>query len=125
PILRQRVERDADALRFGQVAGRRHAPCRGLRARVDRIEIEVLVAVAVLNEQDVAAVPAPEELRDRPALVGRGGTRRVERLFGALHPDVAYAVERLKECYVLAVGRERRAGELGVAEEDLAVDQRR
>ncbi len=51
--------------------------------------------------------------------------RARERLVGLLDPDVARALEGLEEGDVLAVRRDLRARDLGVAEEQLAVDQRR
>ena len=44
---------------------------------------------------------------------------------GLLDPDVAGVLLGLEERDVLAVGRELRAGDLGVAEEQLAVDEGR
>src|SRR5207253_2541764 len=56
--------------------------------------------------------------------LGGNGVRLVERLGGRLHPDVARPFERLEERDVLAVGRDLRARDLRVAEEEVAIDDR-
>ena len=94
------------------------------RGRVDGPHVVVLVAVVVLDVEDVLAVAGPEEPGNRPLRLGREQAGLLEGLAGLLHVDVAGVLPRLQEGDVLAVGGELRRGDLGVAEEQLAVEQR-
>ena len=98
----------------------------GVRGRgVDGPDVVVLVAVVVLDVEDQPAVARPEERGDRPLGLGREQPCLLEGLARLLHVDVARVVPGLQERDVLPVGRELRRGDLGVAEEQLAVEQRR
>jgi hypothetical protein len=120
------VDEGADAFRVGQVARGRHLLAGGgRRRRIDGVDVEVLVASLVLHEEDELAVLTPEIPGDGALGVRGERVGLLEGLVRPLDPDVAGAVERLDEREVLAVGRELAADDLGVAEEELAVDQRR
>ncbi len=106
-------------------SGRNARACGRGGGGVDRVDVEVLVAALILDEEDAARVPAPERLDDRTASVVRHRPRGVERLFDPLDPHVEYAVQRLDERQPATVGRELAARDPRVAEEHLAVDQRR
>src|SRR5439155_5341728 len=100
----------------GDVARGGHvAPGCGGVGRPDGIDVEVLVAGRVLRVQNVFRVAAPEVRRDRPFRIGGDRAGLVERLRGPLYPDVARGLERLEERDELAVGRNLRAGDFGVA----------
>ena len=124
--LRHLVDEGPDALGLGEVARQRHlGPCRRRGGGIDRVHVEVLVAALILDVQDELPVATPEELADGPLRVGRDRFGLVEGLGRGLDPDVAGALERPDEGDVLAVRRDLRARDLGVAEEQLAVEQRR
>jgi hypothetical protein len=88
-------------------------------------DVEVLVAVVVLDEEDLPAVARPEEAGDGPLGLGRDEVGLVVALPRLLDPHVAGVLPGLQERDVLPVGRQLRRGDLGVAEEQLAVEERR
>ena len=61
---------------------------------------------------------------NRPLGVGGDQLRGAERLAGLFHPDIERVLVRLDERDELTVGRNLRAGNFGVAEDQLAIDQR-
>ena len=81
-----------------QRAGRRHAALR-IRGqlRVDRIDVEVLIAAGVLHVQDVLRIVAPKITADRPARFRAHRARRAERLIRAFHPNIAGSLVGLQE----------------------------
>ena len=124
-VVGRGIDLGAHVVERREVAGGRDAGGGvGLGAGVDGVDVVVLVAALVLDVEDVAAVLAPEVARDG-ALVGRERPGCIERLVDAFDPDVHHVVIGLAEGEVLAVGRELRAGDFGVAEEHLPVDERR
>ena len=124
--LGHRVDEGPGAFRRGHVARRRHPLSGGGGSgRIDGVDVEVLVAALVLHVEDELAVLAPEVAGDRALGLGGDGPGRLEGLVDALDPDVARAVEGLDEGDVPAVGRELPADDLGIAEEELPVDERR
>ncbi len=90
--------------------------------RIDGVDVVVLVALSVLHVEHVLRIVRPE-VAGHGALVGGEGFGGLEGLVDALDPDVAGVVEGLHEGDELPVGRELRPGDLGVAEEGLAVDE--
>jgi hypothetical protein len=86
--------------------------------------VEVLIAAFVLAVEHVAAVVGPEIASDGAHRVGRDGLGRLEWLVGALEPDIHRALVRLGESHPLGIGRELRARDFGVVEEDFAVNER-
>ena len=96
-----------------------------LARRVDGVDVVVLVTALVLDIEHVAAVLGPEVTADRTFGVGRDGPGGVVRCVDCLHPDVHHVVVGLAEGDPLAVRRNLGAGDLGIAEEDVPVDQRR
>jgi len=92
---------------------------------VDGVDVEVLVAAGVLRVEEVFGVAAPEVATDGADGFGADGTGSAEGLAGLLDPDVARALVGLEEGDVLTVGRDLRAGDLDLSEEEGAVDDRR
>ena len=106
-----------DALERGEVAG-----VPGLH--VGLIDMPVLVAVQVLEIEHVGAVGLPEEDADAALLVG--GDHLVIRLAERPHPDVQDVVGVGGQIgQAGAVGRDPRAGLVGIAEEHFARDEGR
>src|SRR6185369_14608803 len=69
---RYRIGNRADALYVGEIACGRDVLSGGRRiSRIDRIDVVILVAGFVLNEQYVLAVARPEVSRDRALGVSR------------------------------------------------------
>ena len=121
--LRDVVDLGARPLGGGQVAGGGSVLAGlGRRSRVDGPDVEVLVAVLVLDEEDVLAVAAPEEAGHRALRLGRDEAGLVVGVARLLDPDVAGLLPGLQEGGPLPVGGELGAGDLGVAEEELAVE---
>ncbi len=94
------------------------------RARVDAhgVQAPVLVAAAVLHEDEVAAVVGPVVVAHAAAGVARdraGRVRGVERR----DPDVHHAVQRRHPGQVRAIGADGAAGPVRVAEQVGARDQ--
>ena len=115
-----------NAFESGQVArGGSIRTRRRLGRRIDGVDVVVFVAVVVFHVEDVFAVAAPEIAGDRPLGLGGEQPRRAERLVHALHVDVARVFPRLLKRQILSVGRKLRARDFGIAEDQLAVDQRR
>ena len=107
----------AGALERGQVAG-------FLRLQVGGEEVEVLVAVGVLQVEQVLAVERPVVLADAAFRVGGDGP--VVGLAEGADPDLQdVLVVRPEVGEVLAVRGQLRAGPFRVAEQDLPRDQRR
>ena len=120
------VNESTDALRLGEIPRpRRVLPGRRTVVRVHRVDVEVLVAGLILNEQDVFAVPAPEVAADRPLGIGGHQLAGRERIPGLLHPDVAGVLVRLDERNELTIWRNLRAGNFRVSENQFTVDERR
>ena len=120
------IDDGADALHRSQVARRWNAGCRfGVGGGVDREDVIVLGSTLVLHEQHVAAVLGPEVTAQRPPGVGGQRSCGVEWRVDRFDPDVHDARVRLAEGDPFAVGRELRAGDLGVAEKHIAIDQGR
>jgi hypothetical protein len=53
------------------------------------------------------------------------GLRLIERIFGALHPNVARTFEGLDECDEFPVRRDLRADDFRIAKDEFAIDDRR
>ena len=125
-LLRDVVDEGPCSLRVGEVPRRRDVLALRLgRGGVDGPDVEVLVAVLVLDVEEETAVARPEEAGDRPLRLGGHEPRRFVGLAGLLDVDVARVLPGPQEGEVLAVGRDLGAGDLGVAEEQLAVEERR
>ncbi len=124
--LGQRVDLGACALRVRQVA-RGGRLLSGFRrgGRVDGPDVVVLVAVVVLDEEDPLAVARPEEAGDGPLRLRGDEVRFVIALGRPLDPDVPRVLPGLQEGNVHPVRRQPRGGDLRVAEEQLAVEERR
>lgn len=91
--------------------------------RVDGVEVEVLVAALIVNEQNKLAVTTPEETPDRAfRFIGQQARVR-EWLIRALDPNVQRIFMRFEEGDELAVGRNRRPRDFRVAEQYFAVNQ--
>src|SRR5580658_213694 len=116
----------AHALEVGERPGRWHAGT-GVRRqrRVDRIDIEILIAARILGVQNVLGVVAPEIGADGTSRFRAHGPRRAERFVRPLHPNVARALVRLEKRYESAVGGDLCARDGDLAEEQVAVYQRR
>ena len=120
------INHRADSFHRGQVSRRRHPGFLvGFRPGIDRVDVEVLGAAFVLDEQHVAAVLRPKVAAKGSLGVGRERARGVERLVEGLHPDVHHTAVGLAERNPLAVRGKLGAGDLRVAEEDVAIDEGR
>ena len=101
--------------------------CRvGRGRRIDGVDVEVLVAALILREQDVLAVARSRS----SSVIGRFGS--VVTSFAAVNGSARPFTQtlrvpfvRLEEGEELAVGGELGARDLGVAEEELPIEQRR
>src|SRR5436853_583123 len=91
-------------------------------SRIDSIDEIVFIAGFVLDKKDVLAIATPKVCRNRARGVRGNRLCLVERFFGAFDPDVARAFERFDKSNELAIGRNLRTGDLGVAEEEFAID---
>src|SRR5262245_62175608 len=90
---------------IGQIAGFRRGFSRRRRlGGVDGIDVVILVAVFVLNEQNVFSVTTPEIAWDRAFGFAGDQFGRAERLFNALDPDVARVFIGFEERDEFAVG---------------------
>src|SRR6188474_1844473 len=83
---------------------------RRRRARINSKNVEILVAIVVLGEENVSAIPAPEISRDRAFLFCGERPSLVKGLVDSLDPDVADIAERFDKGNVPAVRRNLRAG---------------
>jgi hypothetical protein len=88
----------------------------------DAVEQVVLVAAAVVDEEDRLAVARPEVLADRAHFLLRERLR-LRRIGGGRHPDVQHAVARGDPRDPLAIGADESLDLAGVAEEGGARDQ--
>ena len=121
--LGHEVDARLHALRVGDVARGGDVAAGGrLIRRLDGVHVEVLVAELILGVEHVLRVPALEVRGDRPLGIGGDRFGLIECLVGSFHPDVARPLEGLEEGQELAVGRNLRARDLGIAEEKIAVD---
>ena len=121
-----RVDECPHAFDGREIAGIRHAGrFVDLASGIDGMDVVVLVAALVLDVEHVAAVLRPEIATHRTFGVGGDRPGGIERRVEGLHPDVHDAVVGFAEGNPLAVRRDLGAGDLGIAEEDLPVDQRR
>ena len=95
----------------------------GAGREVDRVDVPVLVAALVLQVEDVRVVEGPEVDADAAAgvLGDRLGGRQVA---DRRDPDVQHAVDRRQPGEAGAVGADGDRGALGVAEQQLAREQR-
>ena len=115
-----------NAFGFGQVPrGRDRRACCGLVGGIYGVDVKVLIAAFVLYEQYVFSITRPEILPHRACLVVGHRTGRLKRLAHALDPDVHRAVQGFDEGNILAVGRDLGSGVFGIAEQKLAVNDRR
>jgi hypothetical protein len=116
----------AHALQSSEVArGGDFGARRGGGGRIHRVDVVILVAIVVLHVNDILAVAAPEVAGDRP-FGFRGEAPGVgEGRLGLFHPHVARVVPGLQKRDVFSIRRELRAGDLGIAEDQFAIDQRR
>ncbi len=129
--LRDVVDLGAHRLCVGQVAGGGSVLAGlGGGGRVDGPDVEVLVAVLVLDEEDVLAVAAPEEAGHRALRLGGDEAGLVVRVARLLDPDVPGLASRAsgrrstsrrgragrrrsRDCRRRARGRGRGAGPAG------------
>jgi hypothetical protein len=120
------IDHGANALQVGQRARWRH-PCDriGGKRRVDRVDVEILIAAGVLPIEDELGFMAPEMSSDRTFDLGADGTRGDERFAGLLHPDVAGAVVGLQKRNELSIRRNPLAADVQLTEEQIPVDDRR
>ena len=120
------VDAGPHVLDLGEVARRRDVLAGGWRlGGVEGVDVEVLVAVPILDNEEVTAVPAPEGDPDGPQGVGGDRLGRAEGLLGALDPQVGGPLVGLDEGDEPAVGRQLRARDLGIAEEELPIEDGR
>ena len=97
-FLRHGVEDRANALGGGEVPRSGNVLASGgRRCRIDRVDVEVLVAELVLDEEDVLPIPAPEIPGDRTLRVVGDELGGGVRIAGALDPDVARVLVGLEE----------------------------
>src|SRR6266550_7829096 len=84
------VDERAHALGGGEIArGRNLLSSGGRGRRIDRVDVEILVAEGILDVEDVLPIPAPEVTGDGPlSVVGYELGIRVG-VVDALHPDIA------------------------------------
>ena len=120
------IQHGAHSLDLRQVARRGHFRTRrrGFPG-IHRVNTVVLVPQLVLHVEHEFAVPAPEIPRDGTLGVVGNGLGRIERRVSLLDPDIAGLVQGLQKSDVLTIGRDLRARDLRIAEEQFAIDQRR
>ena len=106
-----------DALERGDVAG-------GAAVEVDGEQVPVLVAADVLDVEQVTVVVGPEEGADAPVAVLGDRLGLLERRAHGVDPHVQHAGVGRDPRQPGAVGRDAGADPLGVAEQDLARDER-
>ncbi len=112
------IDQGANAPQVGQRARRRHTCCRiRCKRRVDRVDVEILIAAGILGIEDELRILAPEMSSDRPFDLGADGTRGAVRFAGLFHPDVARAVVGLQKRNELAVRRNPLARDVHLTEE--------
>src|ERR1044072_1138823 len=117
------INKRAHAFYVGEITRGRHVLSRGRRiGRIDGIDVVILVAGFVLDEEYVLAIARPEVSGDRALRVGRDRLRVRERLGRLLHPDIACALERFDKRDERPVRGNLRARDLWIAKEKLTVD---
>ena len=120
---RHGIDSGPHAFCVGEISRGGHVlSCGGRVGRIDGVDVVILVAGFILNEEDVLAIARPEVTRDRP--LGVGGYRLCisEGLGRLLHPDVARAFEGFDKGDKRAVRGDLGAGNFRVTKEQLAVD---
>ena len=135
------VETDVDRVGIGLGHGIDHRPgplgggqvagfgsllaCGGRGCGIHGIDVVVLVAILVLDEEDLFAVPAPEEAGDGPLGISSDETPLGVGLPHFLDPDVPGLLPGLEEGNPLPVRGQLGAGDLRIAEELVPIDKGR
>src|SRR5207245_11416938 len=102
----QVIDHGSNALQVGQRARRWHT-CYRIRCkrRVDRVDVEILIAAGILSIEDELRIMAPEISTHRPFGLGADGMRGAERFADLFHPDVACALIGLQKRNELSIRR--------------------
>ena len=124
--FRHRVNDGADTFDRRQIAGRRNARLRiRISSRIDGKDVIILRATFILHEQHITTVLRPEVPTQRPLGIGSKRPGIIKRLINPLHPNIHHSPIGLAKRNPLPIGRELRTGDFGIAEKDVAVNQRR
>src|SRR5262249_48962169 len=124
--LRDVLNDRPDPFSIGYVSGSGNIRARSrLVGGIYGVNIEIFVTALVLDKQNVLAVTRPEILADRTGGISGHWTSRTKGFVGSFDPNIHRVLIGFNERNVLTIGGDLCSGVLGVAENDLAVDQSR